>query len=154
MNNSSDFGRRIKEARINLGLSQTALAKQTGLAQSSINNWENGKSLPTSSSLMKLVSVLGIPSQELTPYLLGGQPVFENMGTPSKKQQTKADEFLHSSQYPLLIEYYSALDTTGQKSFMTILHDFFQLNEEGKKEALKRVHELTLISTYQKNVPN
>lgn len=41
-----DFSERLKELRAEKGLSQTDLAKQTGISQSAITKWENNVHYP------------------------------------------------------------------------------------------------------------
>ena len=40
------FGEKVKKARLNQFLSQQAMAKELGVAFSTLNKWENGKAEP------------------------------------------------------------------------------------------------------------
>ena len=61
------FSKRLKELRIEKGISQMDLAKATGISQSAIAKWELGKTEPTASALIKLSEFFG----ETVQYLLG-----------------------------------------------------------------------------------
>ncbi len=49
------FGEEIMEIRYSLLLSQEALASQLGLAYGTVSRWENGKSLPSLSTMGTLL---------------------------------------------------------------------------------------------------
>lgn len=61
------FQERVKELRIQKGLSQMELSKATGISQSAIAKWELGKTEPTASAIVALANFFG----ETTDYLLG-----------------------------------------------------------------------------------
>ena len=62
-----DFGEKLKELRIEQGLTQKQLAEQIGSAQSAIYYWESNKQEPTISALKKLCQYLNVSAD----YLLG-----------------------------------------------------------------------------------
>jgi len=49
---------KIKELREAIGMNQSELAKQAGVKQSSVAQWENGKSKPLSDKLPQLAKIL------------------------------------------------------------------------------------------------
>ncbi len=61
------FAERLKELRIEKGISQTTLAKDTKLSQSSIAYWENEKREPTLESAKILAQYFKVS----TDYLCG-----------------------------------------------------------------------------------
>ena len=61
------FGKRLKELRLERGLSQKALAEQIGRGQSTINYWENDQKEPTISGLWKLCDYFDVSAD----YLIG-----------------------------------------------------------------------------------
>ena len=61
------FPERLKELRIEKGLSQEQLSKATGLSRSVIGYWESGKKHPTSPAIIALAKYFGVT----TDYLLG-----------------------------------------------------------------------------------
>ena len=52
------LGKRIQECREGLGLSQAALAKQLGVSQSTVGNYEAGISFPREEVLLRLFDSL------------------------------------------------------------------------------------------------
>ena len=61
------FQERIRELRMQKGLSQMELSKATGLSQSAIAKWELGKTEPTATAIVTLSKFFG----ETADYLLG-----------------------------------------------------------------------------------
>ena len=61
------FGERLKELRMEKGLSQKALAEQLGCNQSMVSFWENGVNEPTESSIKKAALFFEVSAD----YLLG-----------------------------------------------------------------------------------
>lgn len=59
------IGKRVKEARERLGLTQSELGKLVGVTGSSITNYENETSHPKESILYKLLDVLGVDANYL-----------------------------------------------------------------------------------------
>jgi transcriptional regulator with XRE-family HTH domain len=64
---ANNFTDRLREVRERRGLSQTDLAKRTGLQPSAISHFETGKRAPSFDNLRKLADALG----ESIDYLLG-----------------------------------------------------------------------------------
>ncbi|MCM1305712.1 MAG: helix-turn-helix domain-containing protein [Bacteroides sp.] len=58
---------RIKELRVEEGISQSQLAKATGLSQSAIAAWEVGKNVINANAIITLAKYFGVT----TDYLLG-----------------------------------------------------------------------------------
>lgn len=56
---------KIKELRLNNGISQKKLADSIGVAQSSINYWEKGQRTPSVSAAQKLADYFNITLDEL-----------------------------------------------------------------------------------------
>lgn len=61
------FNERLKELRIERGLTQAQLANETGLSRSAIGFWENGERIPLASVIITLAKYF----QVTTDYLLG-----------------------------------------------------------------------------------
>jgi transcriptional regulator with XRE-family HTH domain len=53
------------------GLSQAALARKSGLNQSTVNQIETGRLVPYESQLRKLASALGVPEDRASDLLAG-----------------------------------------------------------------------------------
>ena len=60
-----NYGESLKYHRESNGLSQSELAKQTGLKQQMISWWEAGKGLPNIEFCVKLADYYGISLDEL-----------------------------------------------------------------------------------------
>lgn len=61
------FQNRLKELRIQKGLSQMQLSIKTNISQSAIAKWELGKTEPTASAIITLAKFFN----ETTDYILG-----------------------------------------------------------------------------------
>jgi len=61
------LSKRIKELRMEKGLSQPQLARAIGCSKGQISFWENGLNEPKASYVVKLADVFGVS----TDYLLG-----------------------------------------------------------------------------------
>ncbi len=58
---------RIKELRLEKGISQAALAKAIGVSQKAVDFWEKGENEPKASYILKLADFFDVS----TDYLLG-----------------------------------------------------------------------------------
>lgn len=56
---------RIKSARQRAGLSQSEIAREIGLNQSSVSDWERGETAPSLANLTKLARLLGVTVDHL-----------------------------------------------------------------------------------------
>ena len=61
------FAERLKELRIERGLSQSELARRTGLSRIAINHWEHCNRLPMATAIIILAKFFGVSAD----YLLG-----------------------------------------------------------------------------------
>lgn len=61
------FVERLKELRIEKGLSLVQLAKETGISKSAISFWENGNRIPTALHIITLAKYFEVSAD----YLLG-----------------------------------------------------------------------------------
>ena len=83
---------RLRAARETLEITQTELAKQSGVGRSAIVHYENGKAIPGGMELIKLSKVL-----DITPnYILSGSEQFRESTEPEHALAT--EEFI-----PLMI---------------------------------------------------
>lgn len=55
----------LKAARVNVKLGQEEAAKQLGIAQETLSNWENGKTFPNVLQIKKIEDLYGVPYSEL-----------------------------------------------------------------------------------------
>lgn len=61
------YAERIKELRVEDGLSQSELSRRTGLSQAAIALWESGDRVPNAISIIKLANFFEVSSD----YILG-----------------------------------------------------------------------------------
>ena len=61
----SEFGERLRKARIDKGMNQEELAGAIGLTQASISQFEKGLRMPTPSNIRKFAQILDIPEEDL-----------------------------------------------------------------------------------------
>lgn len=61
------FTERLKELRLEKGITQDKLAEETGLSQAALARWENGLRSPAAYALVILAKYFGVT----TDYLLG-----------------------------------------------------------------------------------
>ena len=56
----------LKAARINAGFTQEQVKEKTGIARSTLTNWESGRNLPRSDKLKQICELYGISTEEIT----------------------------------------------------------------------------------------
>jgi len=89
--------KRLKEARVNAGLSLRDLAAQTDISPSQLSQIERGKSEPSVSSLFKLVAALGISLDEL----MGGEAI-DGTVKPEEMSSTQLRAEASSAKSPVI----------------------------------------------------
>lgn len=83
------FPSKLKEFRVNQGLTQEAVAEQVGLASTEqLSKWEEGTLLPNIESLFKLASVLNTYPHELYPAFWHGKKI-ENESVQTEQERRK-----------------------------------------------------------------
>ena len=55
----------LKAARVNAGLTQEQVEKETGFARSTLTRWENGRGFPRIDDLTTLCNLYGIPVENI-----------------------------------------------------------------------------------------
>ena len=119
---------RIKQNRIQKGLSQADLAKKLRTTPQNISQYERGIRKPKLETLQKIAVALEIPAVELI------DPVYDPAEIISR-----------------------AAITVGAHTAATqndLIQAFHRLNDEGQRVAVERVEELTEIPKYQKMMEN
>jgi transcriptional regulator with XRE-family HTH domain len=61
----NDFGQKLRELRVDKGISQDDLARKMNLTQGSISQFEKGLRLPTPLNIEKLCGILGVSRESL-----------------------------------------------------------------------------------------
>lgn len=119
------IGYRIKEARENLGFTQTELGKLIGVTGSAITNYENETSHPKETVMYKLIEALKVDANYL----------FQDcVNLPKKINDVTLGEYG-------IIKQYRSLDDAGKN------HINYELNRE-----VKRIEELQKQSEYIKKL--
>ena len=141
------FNQLMKEARKEKGLSQREAAALCGLSEMMYRQYELGNRKPKQSNLGKIVKGLGLAWGEIYPEVHDGQqtlafhlldgndePVKQELAAPGQSRKVNI-EVISLEEY-----------LTGILS--SISEDMRKLNEKGRSEAARRVHELTFIPMY------
>ncbi|UDN62827.1 helix-turn-helix domain-containing protein [Clostridioides sp. ES-W-0016-02] len=71
-----EIGKKLKNARINSGLTQEKVAEKINVSRQTISNWENEKSYPDITSVIKLSDLYSISLDEL---LKGDNKMIEHL---------------------------------------------------------------------------
>lgn len=122
-----DVQYRIRKTRKEKGLTQEELAERMGVTQSMVGQYETNKQPPKLDTLKKIAKALDVPEN----YLLIGE-----------------EDFVAGPVVLSSITHGSARITTDAEK--QIMECFELLNLEGRREALKRIRELTLLDEYRK----
>lgn len=171
----SNIGENIKKIRKEKGYSQKQLAEKLGTTPQNLAQYENGKRLPKLETLEKIANaldcevsdidenifVIKLPKYELTPKrleriqkdteaqkLIQKQALGENI-TEDERQKI-SDYFEREKEVlPRFCESIEKFSNVIDKWGENILIDRYRkLNNDGKKEAVKRIDELTEIPRY------
>lgn len=121
-------GDMIRKYRTEKGLTQKKLGELCGIADSNIRKYESGNQNPKIETLQKIADALDIPVNRL----LAGKIISRD------ELKEKLSEYGLTHLVP---------DTEEER---TVLENCKKLNETGKKEAAKRVGELTHLEKYTK----
>lgn len=121
-------GDMIRKYRTEKGLTQKKLGELCGIADSNIRKYESGNQNPKIETLQKIADALDIPVNRL----LAGKIISRD------ELKEKLSEYGLTHLVP---------DTEEER---TVLENYKKLNETGKKEAAKRVEELTHLEKYTK----
>lgn len=122
-----DFAESLKSIRKARKYSQSYLAKEIGVSQNAVYNWENRKCEPNIDTIKKIAGVLDVSLIELVG--------------------PKESEKIHTAD---LVNAYMDFITTIELDEQDLIKTYRILNPTGKKEAQKRVQELTEIEKYRK----
>ena len=82
--------RRLKQRRLEIKLSQTAIANQLNVHRSAYHNWENGRNIPNQKNLTSLARILDVP----VTYFESEYNIVNNYLQLSPDNQIKAEEYV------------------------------------------------------------
>lgn len=123
MENIEKVGKRLRTLREEKNITQEELGKILGTSHVTIGRYENGERIPKLDILIDLANYFDVSLD----YLLFRSNKKE---VTSDKDESNNLAFLNNKK-------------------LTIIEDYSKLNEEGKKEAEKRVKELTSMPFYR-----
>lgn len=129
------IGENIKYFRKKIGLTQRELAERCELATGTIQQYELRKRQPSIDQLRKIATALGVSLFHLT------DGDYSNFSSDELQ-----NDFLKAA-IPLNNFHKIVVNESSEKE-NTLLANYRALNTEGKKEANKRVEELTEIKKY------
>ena len=126
----SHVGERIKQARIDKGMTQLELANLLGVSKGTISRYELCSREPRYSQLCAIADVLHIPTQQLAGPFPGGD------------DSNSADAITTKSSGEL----------KSKKLEISLLALFDTLSVKGQAEAVRRLSELSLLPEYRKEL--
>lgn len=163
------FKERLKELRKSKGLSQKQLAEKTGISVHTINSYESGRRDPNTKNLQILQDFFQVSQgfllgelksddffkdQEvidlnLDTVLTQISMLKQNMKISESYQNRVATLFLLKSLNYINNEMLCRTTNTLDENDINLLFNaLILLNDKGLKEAIKRIQELTYITTY------
>lgn len=123
-----EIGQVIKESRLSAGLTQKQVAEALARPQQTIASWESGKSQPDANTLFVLFQILGRSVDEA----FGFSPKVKN--SPSADESAPGEE--QAEVDPLR---------------STLLHNFDQLNQEGRERLVETSDDMVSSRKYIKS---
>ena len=139
-------GEKIKQARINSGLSQNELGKKLNVSQAMIAQYEKGTRNPKLSTLRKIADALDVSTSDLAEdCVLYDTTIVKNA---LKKLSNDLLEKNQEKTVDLIT------DIILEKQNKELLNNLFdKLNQNGQDKALEQMELLAKIPEYQKNDP-
>ena len=138
-----------------IGKKPREIAKEVGIKTSTLSMWKTKGVTPKYGTIKKIADALGVEWSTLVSEEQKEQLVVERLQEIEediKKRLKSLDENFKDIKKKE-DEFFSRTDACGiPRKDATILLAVMQLNNEGKKEAIKRVEELTWIPKYTKKV--
>ena len=104
-----EFGKKLKQLRLEKGLTQVELAEKSGVSQGVITNYERGFRTPTLQKAIFIAKALNVPVEEF--------------GNPPKKQNSKTTRVHRNSKSVKIQELFNRLTPDKQKSVFKIVKD-------------------------------
>lgn len=140
------IGKNIQNARKEAGYTQKQLAEKCGVAEITIRQYELDKRQPRLEQLRKIADSLNITTKQLLKDVAG----FWDSVSPEEAIEglTYVGNGFYGKEAPAeMQEKFLKRMTAYQSRFSELMT---QLNEDGQKEAVKRVEELTHIPKFSK----
>jgi len=151
------IGERIYFCRLERKMTQKQLAEKAGMADSAIRKYESGRITPKFETLNRIAAALEIPWTMLYPNNEKAAEAYISTYNDFIKEHPGGFEKIspdEAAERGLIEEQAADSLNTMQSQIHSeqILKDFAALNEKGREEAAKRVHELTFLPEYKKDL--
>lgn len=165
-----DYGKRIKELRMQHGFSQQALADKAGTAKGTIQQYEAGKRQPRLEQLGKIADALEVPLSEILGISEQDTAQAQKLALYREKAKEKLEAAKQDGAPPDMIENFEQIIALAEESIMELaaqpvvvsegdkkplnqnedelLTEFAKLSEEGQRIAIGRIKELAQIPAY------
>lgn len=122
---------RIKEGLVIREMKQSDLVECTGIGKSSISTYISGQYEPKQRNIYKIAKALNVNEAWLMGYDVPMERTTEQLGKD------------------LDMEYINSLNELCYSKELVTINEYFSiLNEEGRKESIKRIEELTHLKKY------
>lgn len=159
-------GAKIKEIRIEKGLTQKQLGDMCGMADSAIRRYENGNANPKIETLQKIADALGMPLYDfLDNDLFDAATIYpeeyeENL-IDSKidaimkdisLSETEKKKKLHDISTQVAIMAKIHIDHANETTKFIICECIEKLNSAGQNKAIEQVEMLTKIPEYRRDI--
>ena len=139
-------GEKIKQARINSGLSQNELGKKLNVSQAMIAQYEKGTRNPKLSTLRKIADALDVSTSDLAE-----DCVLYDTTIVKNSLKKLSNDLLEKNQEKTVD---LITDIILEKQNKELLNNLFdKLNQNGQDKALEQMELLAKIPEYQKDDP-
>ena len=139
-------GEKIKQARINSGLSQNELGKKLNVSQAMIAQYEKGTRNPKLSTLRKIADALDVSTSDLAEDCV----LYDTTIVKNALKKLSNDLFEKNQEKTVDL----ITDIILEKQNTKLLNNLFdKLNQNGQDKALEQMELLAKIPEYQKNDP-
>lgn len=139
-------GEKIKQARINSGLSQNELGKKLNVSQAMIAQYEKGTRNPKLSTLRKIADALDVSTSDLAEDCV----LYDTTIVKNALKKLSNDLFEKNQEKTVDL----ITDIILEKQNKELLNNLFdKLNQNGQDKALEQMELLAKIPEYQKNDP-
>ena len=151
-------GDNIRKFRKQKKMTQKELGNKLGISQSAINQFENNKTAPKLTTIIKIANALDVLPRDLIDKAdLAEIPEIKEMQDSKPRIRTSSIDYIKKC-----LESESALNTAELTQlfhsdkdtleiFWSLLCDFNLLNNAGKQEAVKQINLLSKIPEYKQD---
>jgi len=141
MFHQTDFGKRIKEFRKRINLSQKETAMKIGVSEQALSKWENGECLPDVYHLKLLARVFKVSvdclldtenegSEKVVEVIKVGGAIFELVEKP---ETILAGKIIYAKDFSDISDFYSAIDAAAaqgeQNIYKSVTDPVFPMND-------------------------